>query len=142
MKLKNPLLVASFALLALGLSSCGTMCRAGKDLGVVVTSPALVLYAASTDAASTAQEVRKGLDGGPAAEVISFVPAFFFHGLKHVFYVFVHAGDFFLTPVWGLAELHPYGPEIKPLDYYKNTWFDREPGAGKGKTDSHSGESK
>lgn len=140
MKLKNPLLVASFALLMLCLSGCNTMRRAGKDLGVVVTSPVLVLYAASTDAASTSQEVRKGLDGGPAAEVISFVPAFFFHGIKHVFYVLVHAGDFFLTPVWGLAELHPYGPEITPLDYYQNTWFDRKPSDGQRKTDAQSGE--
>ena len=116
------------------------MRRAGKDLTVVVASPVLVLYAAGTDAASTSQEVRKGLDAGPAAEVAAFVPAFFFHAIKHIFYVFVHAVDFCFTPFYGLAELHPSGPEIEPLDYYQNTWFDHHSDAANKSADAHSGE--
>ena len=138
MKLKNPLLVASAVLLLLVLSSCGTLRRAGKDIGVVVTSPVLVLYAAGTDAASSSQEVHRGLGTGSWVEVAAFVPAFFFYGIKHVFYVLVHAGDLFLTPLWGLAELHPNGPEVVPLDYYQNTWFDKEEDSRR--TDSLSGE--
>ena len=139
MKLKNPLLVAFLAVTLAGLPGCGTVRRAGKDLTVVATCPALIPYAAATDAASTAQEVRKGLDSGPAIEVVSFVPAFFFHAIKHAFYVVVHAGDFFLSPLWGLAELHPSGPEIEPLDYYNNTWFDKKDDDSR-RTDMQSGE--
>ena len=138
MNLRKALLVACTVFLAMSFVACGTMRRTGKDLAVVVTCPVLIPYAAGTDAASTSQEVRKGLDAGPAAEVIAFLPAFFFHTIKHAFYVIIHAVDACLFWAWGLAELHPSGPEIQPLDYYQNTWFDRP--EDQKKTDSQSGE--
>ena len=121
--------IAGFAFLALLfiLPSCGTFNRAGKDLGIVATSPFVILYGAGVDGLSTAKEAREGTKGGAATEVLVFVPAALFHGVKHTLYVVLHAFDFFLFPLYGLAELHPYGPEVEPLDYYTGTPFDKEP---------------
>ncbi len=141
MNLRKVTLVACTLLLAVLFASCGTMRRFGKDVGVVVTSPLLIPYAAGTDAASSAQGMSKGLGGSAAGEVIWTVPAFFFHVVKHTFFVAVHGVDILLTPVWGLAELHPSGPEIQPLDYYQNTWFDKKSSdQDRAVTDAQSGE--
>ena len=130
--------LAFVASLALLLTSCGTARRAGKDLGVVAVSPALVLYGGFTDAYTTAKEVRNGLGGGPVVEVITMIPAAVVHTVKHAIYVVFHAVDFVLFPVYGAAELHPYGPEIEPLDYYTGTIFDKE--TKRSATDASSGE--
>lgn len=121
------------------LSSCGTVRRAGKDLSIAVLSPAVVLYGAATDSIGTAQEAREALGGGPVMETITIPFAFLWRGFVHTIYCTVHAADFFLFPVYGLAELHPYGPEIEPLDFYTGTWFDRDEKAESG-TDPQSGE--
>lgn len=138
MNLRTSCVLAFVAFLVLSLSSCGTVRRAGKDLGVVAVSPALVLYGGFTDGYTTAREVRTGLGGGPIVEVITMIPASIFHTVKHAIYIVFHAVDFVLFPVYGAAELHPYGPEIKPLDYYTGTFFDQEP--KKSATDASSGE--
>ncbi len=121
--------LAGFALLALlfALPSCGTVNRAGKDLGIVVTSPFVILYGAGVDGLSTAKEAREGMNGGAATEVLVFIPAVLFHGVKHALYVVLHAIDFCLFPFYGITELHPYGREVEPLDYYTGTIFDKKP---------------
>ncbi len=113
-------------ILALTLSSCGTMRRAGKDLSVAVMSPGIMLYGGGVDGLQAAKEVREGLGGGALTEIVVLPPAFAFHAVKHLAYGFVHAADFFLFPFYGMADLHPYGPEIKPLDIYTGTIFDYE----------------
>lgn len=141
MKLRNAPLFAFLALLLAGLSACGTMRRAGKDLGVVVISPILIPYAGGTDTVATSQEVKNGLGGSAATEVLAFIPAFVFHTVKHALYTVIHAVDFCFFPIYGLADLHPYGPEIEPLDYYQNTWFDESKDDKQKGTDAQSGES-
>lgn len=131
--------VAFVLFLAVGLASCGTMRRAGKDLGVVVLSPAIALYGGGTDGVAEARNIREGLGGSTFTEVLVLPPAFVYHTLKHVVYAAIHAVDFALFPAYGLAELHPYGPEIEPLDYYTGTIFDEDPDEKSG-TDAESGE--
>lgn len=127
--------------LALSLSSCGTVRRAGKDLFLGIGTPVLMIYGGGTDAAATAGEVKDGLGGSAATEFLATVFSFPFHAIKHGFYGLVHVGDFFLFPIYGVAELHPYGPEIEPLDYYTGTWFDKnEDDDGGSGTDAESGE--
>lgn len=126
-------------LLALTLTSCGTARRAGKDLFIAVATPVTMLYGGGTDAVSTAEGVRDGLDGGTPTQVLATIPAFVYHAVKHGVYGVIHAVDFVLFPVYGVADLHPYGPEVEPLDYYTGTWFD-ERGDDSG-VDSDSGES-
>ncbi len=126
MKLRRFPLFLAIACLLLTLTSCGTVRRAGKDLGVVAVSPVLVLYGGGTDALATSHEVREGLDGNGITEALAFVPAFLFHTVKHTLWVCVHAIDFFMFPFYGLGELHPYGDEVKPLDIYTGTIFDKE----------------
>jgi hypothetical protein len=130
---------SAILLLALGLASCGPVRRASKDLVFALGTPVMMLYGGGTDAAASAEEVRAGLDGGAATEVIALIPAFIIHAIKHGLYGVVHAVDFFLFPIYGLAELHPYGPEIEPLDYYTGTWFDKADD-GATATDAESGE--
>ena len=128
--------------LALTLAGCGTFRRAGKDLVLGVGTPVLMLYGGGTDAATSATAVKDGMEGSAATEALTTAISFPFHAIKHGFYGLIHAGDFLLFPIYGLAELHPYGPEIKPLDDYTGTWFaedeDYEP-APSG-TDAETGE--
>ena len=128
--------------LALILASCGTFRRAGKDLVLGVGTPVLMLYGGGTDAAASASEVKGGLGGSAATEFFTTVISFPFQALKHGFYGVIHIGDFFLFPIYGLAELHPYGPDIEPLDYYNGTWFDVDEDAQNSGTDAESGEDK
>lgn len=113
-------------LLALTLASCGTARRAGKDLFIAVATPLNMIYGGGTDAVATADGVRSGLEGGVPTQVLATIPAFFYHAIKHGILGVVHAVDFVLFPVYGVAELHPYGPEVEPLDYYTGTWFDTD----------------
>lgn len=126
------------AFLGLSLASCGTARRAGKDLSVSVLSPGIILYGGGVDGFTSAQEVREGLGGGVFTEVLTLPPAFVVHAVKHTFICAAHAVDFVLSPIYGVAELHPYGPEVEPLDYYTGTIFDKE--AGSSGTDAQSGE--
>jgi hypothetical protein len=120
------------------LTSCGTMRRAGKDLMLGVGTPVLMVYGGATDGYTSAQSVRTGLDSGSAVEVLAFPFTFAYHALEHGIYGVVHIVDFFFFPFYGAAEIHPYGPEIKPLDFYQGTWFDKA--ADKSGTDAESGE--
>ena len=141
MNLRNTTLIA-LVLLALSLSSCGTFRRAGKDLTMAVATPVMMLYGGGTDAMDDATTTRDGIEGGAATEVLTGILLFPIHALKHGFYGLVHAVDFFLFPIYGAADLHPYGPEIEPLNYYTGTWFDSDSdGGGESGTDAESGES-
>jgi hypothetical protein len=133
---------AIFALL-LTFTSCGTVNRAAKDVVLGVGTPVLMLYGGGTDAVATAGEVKGGLGGSAATEFFATVFSFPFHAIKHGFYGLIHVGDFFLFPVYGLAEMHPYGPEIEPLDFYTGTWFDSDPNAEAASgTDAETGETR
>lgn len=131
-------LLSLSALLAMTLTSCGTMRRAGKDLMLGVGTPVLMVYGGATDGYTSAQSVRTGLDSGAAVEVLAFPFTFAYHALEHGIYGIVHIVDFFFFPFYGAAEVHPYGPEIKPLDFYQGTWFDKQ--SDKSGTDAESGE--
>ncbi len=133
--------VAAAVLLALTLSSCGTMRRAGKDLGIVVASPILIPYAGFADGFTDAKNVGEGLGPGatPTYEVLVIPFSTAWGLIKHTFFVALHAVDFVAFPIYGAAELYPYGPEIEPLDYYSGTPFDREPDEKSG-TDAETGE--
>jgi hypothetical protein len=111
------------------------------DLAVTASSPLLVIYGGSTDATADVQEVTEALEMGPVAQVVAFPFYFLYHGLKHALYSVIHAVDAPLCVFYGAAELHPDGPEIKPLDYYQMPmpWFP-DP-KEKGGTDFESGES-
>ena len=123
MKLRN-IAVPAFLFLALALQSCGSVRRAGKDLTMAVATPVMMLYGGGVDATASAQEAREGTGGSSVMEVIYFFPAFVWHSVKHGLYGVAHALDFVAFPFYAGAELHPYGPEIKPLDIYSGTWFD------------------
>jgi hypothetical protein len=114
------------AVLALSLTSCDTARRAGKDLVISVCSPGIILYGAATDAVGTADQARDALGGGAVMQTITLPFAFLWRGVVHTLYCGAHFVDFFLFPVYGAADLNPYGPQIRPLDFYRNTWFDRE----------------
>ena len=138
MNLRKAVLSAS-ALLTLSLASCDSFRRAGKDLTVAVLSPAIVLYGAATDAVGTTEQAREALGGGSVMQTVTLPFAFLWRGVIHTLYCGAHAVDFFFLPIYGLADLHPNGPEIKPLDFYQGTWFDRDPNAPSS-TDMQSGE--
>ncbi|MEZ5965566.1 MAG: hypothetical protein R3F56_17155 [Planctomycetota bacterium] len=132
--------LSTFALLALSLTSCDSFRRAGKDLTVAVLSPGIILYGAATDAVGTTEQAREALGGGSVMQTITLPFAFLWRGVVHTVYCGAHAVDFFLLPVYGLADLHPYGPEIKPLDFYQGTWFDKDTDMESSATDAQSGE--
>jgi hypothetical protein len=128
--------------MATTLASCGTVSRAAKDLVLGVGTPVLMVYGGATDGATSAQRVRTGLDSGGGVEVLAFPFTFFYHALEHGIYGIVHLVDLPLCLFYGAAELHPYGPEIKPLDIYQGTWFDTwyEDSKKGSSTDAESGE--
>lgn len=135
---RNVLLSVS-ALLATTLTSCGTVNRAAKDLVLGVGTPVLMIYGGATDGYTSAQNVRGGLGSGGAVEVLAFPFTFAYHALEHGIYGIVHLVDLPLCVLYGPAELHPAGPEVKPLDIYQGTWFDSWASRKKG-TDAQSGE--
>ena len=134
------LLLSVTALLCLTLASCGTLNRAGKDLMLGVGTPVLMIYGGATDGYTTAQNVRSGLDSGGAVEVAAFPFTFFYHAIEHGIYGIVHLVDLPMCLFYGPAELHPYGPEVMPLDIYQGTWFDTWAENAKMGTDAESGE--
>ncbi|MFY9345192.1 MAG: hypothetical protein WAT39_22070 [Planctomycetota bacterium] len=117
------------------LSACGTAKRFGKDAFIVVGCPVIIPYAAANDAVESSMSIGKGLGGGAAVEVITLPFTFFYHTIEHSLYTVVHALDGCCFPLYGCAEISPFGPEIKPLDFYNGTWFDKEPAS----TDAMSG---
>ncbi|HLU38441.1 MAG TPA: hypothetical protein VK081_03595, partial [Planctomycetota bacterium] len=131
--------LTTFALLALSLTGCDTVRRAGKDLTVAVLSPGIVLYGAATDSISTTEQAREALGGGAVMQTVTLPFAFLWRGVVHTLYCAAHAVDFVFFPVYGLADLHPNGPKIEPLDFYQGTWFDRDPEA-RSTTDMQTGE--
>jgi hypothetical protein len=120
---RNALLSVSCLLLTTA-TSCGTLNRAGKDLVLGIGTPVLMVYGGATDGATSAQNVRNGLGSGGGVEVLAFPFTFGYHALEHFIYGVVHLVDLPLCALYGPAELHPSGPEIKPLDIYQGTWFD------------------
>lgn len=132
-------LLSLSAVLALPLASCGTLNRAGKDLFLGVGTPVLMVYGGATDGYASAKNVRTGMDGGAGIEVLAFPFTFAYHAVEHGFYGIVHLVDFCFTPFYAAAEAHPYGPDIKPLDFYQGTLFDKWAAKKKG-TDAESGE--
>ena len=139
MNARKALLTVS-ALLVTTLASCGTTARACKDLtvGVLTVIPVIPLYGGATDGMASAQNVRAGMDSGAGVEVLALPFTFTYHFLEHLGHGIIHILDFCAFPAYGLAELHPYGPEIKPLDTYQGTWFDSW--VKKSGTDAESGE--
>lgn len=132
-------LIAALALASVSLTSCtGTLKRAGKDAFIGVISPGLILYGGATDGYDSAKAVRNGMESGAAMEVLAFPFTFAYHAVKHAIYGAIHIVDLPLCPLYGLAEMHPYGPEIKPLDFYQGTIFDTP--TQKSGTDAQSGE--
>jgi hypothetical protein len=131
------------ALLTLGIlsTSCGSFRRLGKDALITVASVPLILYGGATDGWVTSETVFDNFEQDDRAaavpfpvvnkptRILSFIVfpiAFVFEAGKHTYYWARHVFDLFLFPFYGLAELHPYGPEVEPLDIYTGTWFDRE----------------
>jgi hypothetical protein len=96
-----------------------------------------MVYGGATDGHEAAVGVRKGLDSGSMMEVVAFPFTFAYYAFEHGLYGCIHIIDFFFFPFYGLAELHPNGPEIKPLDFYHGTWFDKWAQSDKG-TDAES----
>ena len=117
-------LLSLSALLALTLASCGTLNRAGKDLMLGVGTPVLMIYGGATDGYESSQAVRDGLGSGSPVQVLAFPFTFAYHAVEHFVYGVTHLVDLPLCLFYGAAELHPYGPEVMPLDIYQGTWFD------------------
>ena len=133
-------LLSLFALLTLSLTSCGTFNRAGKDVLLGVGTPVLMVYGGATDGLETSQSVQEGMGSSSAIQVAAFPFTFFYHALEHGIYGFVHLVDLPLCVFYGAAELHPYGPEVIPLDIYQGTWFDDNAAKMNVGTDAESGE--
>lgn len=135
MRVSKATLVLAAAVLATT-SSCGTARRFGKDVAIVVGSPLVIPYAAANDAIVSSANVGEGLGGGTVMEILTIPFTFAYHTFEHVIYCGIHLVDAFLFPIYGCADLSPYGPEIEPLDFYQGTIFDKE----KTSTDPESGE--
>eukprot|EP00904_Undaria_pinnatifida_P001939 jgi/Undpi1/11746/HiC_scaffold_37.g14041.m1 len=116
------------------------MRRLGKDLTVLVGTPAIAVYGGATDGFATAQDVRNGMESSGVTEVIVFPFAFAYHTVKHAVYCLAHGVDAIGCLFYWPAELHPYGPEVQPLDIYTGTWFDKDPNEAGSGTDAESGE--
>lgn len=133
-------LLSLSALLATTLTSCGTLNRAGKDVFLGVGTPVLMIYGGATDGFNSSMNVRKGMQSGGAVQVLSFPFTFAYHAIEHGIYGLVHLVDLPLCVLYGAAELiPPSGPEVKPLDIYQGTWFDKW-ASPKKSTDGDSGE--
>ncbi len=126
--MKKLLLAALLGSFLFSLTSCGTVRRAGKDLLITAGSPLIVLYGAGTDGAADAANIQKGFEGSDATQVVFFPFTFAYRLVDHTFSCALHALDFVATPLYGLAELHPNGPDIQPLQIYTGTFFDEQPG--------------
>ena len=118
--MKKILVAALFGTLLLAATSCGTVRRAGKDLAVTLASPAIILYGAGTDGAIDARNIQTGLEAGDAVSVLAFPFTFLYRAVDHGVSCLLHAGDFLVSPIYGLAELggHP-DTKIQPLMIYR-----------------------
>ena len=137
MKPSKVLLVTVLTALVFSAASCGTMRRLGKDAYISVISPVLVPAAAAADSYRDATATREGYQTGAVTEVLSFPLFFVWNAIKHTGYCLVHAVDIPMNLGYGVSELIDLGPEIEPIDYYQNTWFDRQTSGG---TNAESGE--
>ncbi len=133
-------LLSIFALVTVTFASCGTFNRAGKDLVLGVGTPVLALYGGATDGLTSSQSVRDGMGSGAGVQVLAFPFTFGYHALEHAIYGFTHLVDLPLCVLYGAAELHPYGPEVMPLDIYEGTVFDTWAADSRVGTDAESGE--
>ena len=118
-------LLSVSALLALTFASCGTVNRAGKDATIGVLSPFVIVYGASVDGWESAKATREGLDSGGAMEVVAFPFTFLYHAFGHTIYTVAHIVDLPLCLFYGLAEIGGVMPDVKPLDIYTGTVFDK-----------------
>ncbi|MEE2886057.1 MAG: hypothetical protein VX951_01385 [Planctomycetota bacterium] len=137
MKLGKVLIVTVLTALVFSATSCGTLRRLGKDAYITVISPVLVPAAAAADSYRDATATREGYQTGAVTEVLSFPLFFMWNTVKHAGYCFVHLVDIPLNLGYGVSELMELGPEIVPIDYYQNTWFDEQASGG---TNAESGE--
>lgn len=137
MKLSKVFIVTILTALVFSATSCGTMRRLGKDAYITVFSPLLVPAAAAADSYRDAAATREGYQTGAITEVLSFPLFFIWNTVKHAGYCLVHAVDIPLNLGYGASELMELGPEIVPIDYYQNTWFDEQTSGG---TNAESGE--
>lgn len=114
------ILVAALLGTLLSAASCGTARRAAKDLAITLASPVVVLYGAGTDGAIDAKNIQAGLDSGDAVSVLAFPFTFLYRAVDHGLSCLVHAGDFLVSPIYGIAELggHP-DTKIQPLMIYR-----------------------
>jgi predicted small secreted protein len=124
LKLKA-IILSSLVALSLVLSGCGASLRFTKDVYITAISPVMVPMAATGDAYRGATDIREGYQSGAWTEIVAFPVLFVWHAVKHTCFVGVHFVDAFFYPFYGLSELSALGPEIKPIDYYGNTWVDR-----------------
>jgi len=150
--IRKTLSVSALVAAILLATGCGSMRRLGKDAFVTAVSPALILYGAATDGwddshqfwtnyqpdhrermpvpqvpmvpLPTTHKVPIDIVNWPMA-VMSFPATFIFNAFKHTYYCFRHAVDIFFFPGYLLADIHPAGPPIEPLDLYTGTLFDR-----------------
>ena len=134
-------------------TSCGSLRRLGKDVFIVGTSPLIVLYGAATDGWGDSESFFKNYDpdnrkrmplpqigfadplillhhelpvdpvNWPLA-ILAFPVTFLLNAVKHTYYCARYAFDIVAFPAFGLAELHPNGPVVEPLDIYSGTIFD------------------
>src|SRR5688572_13510380 len=133
-------LVAALITIGFISTSCGSLRRLGKDVAIGIASVPLIVYGGATDGWVTSETVfdnfqqddREAIIPAPVVNkptrILSFIVfpiAFLFEAGEHTYYWARHVFDIFLFPFYGLAELHPYGPEIEPLDIYTGTWFDK-----------------
>jgi hypothetical protein len=118
-------------------SACGTARRFGKDVTITVASPLVILYGAANDSIVSSGNVGEALGGGTVMEILTIPFTFAYHTIEHAIYCGIHAVDACLFPIYGCADLSPYGPDIQPLDFYQGTIFDKETTS----TDPESGES-
>ena len=123
MKLKA-IFLSSLVASCLLLGSCGSSYRVLKDGYITVISPAVVVMGASGDAYRGATDIREGYESGAWTEIVAFPVLFVWHAVKHVAYVGVHVVDIAFFPFYGISEFSTLGPDIKPIDYYGNTWVD------------------
>lgn len=138
---RRPAILAFIVLLALTLTSCGSLRRAGKDLTIVGGFWFVIPYGGATDGYSDALNLREGLKGSSTVEVLAMPFTVSIGLVKHTLQVGIHAVDFVLFPFYGIADMFPNGPVVEPLDYYTGTWFDLESdGQRRSGTDPSSGE--
>ena len=99
------------AVLALLLSGCGSLKRAGKDLAIVATCPVTIPLAS----------LYESLDWGPetgSAQAVWVAPVAFTGRLvKHAAFTTAYAADLFAAPFYLLASIDPKN-DLEPINLY------------------------